>query len=387
MKILFYRYGSILEPAITECFRQAGLEVAEETTQISKKDIPASQIASSVSDLLAKDSFLFVFSVNFFPAVSDVCNIYRIPYVCWSVDCPVMELFSPSLAHPCNRVFLFDRAQYEQFRPQNPSGIFHLPLATDVAHWDKTISSATEQIRKPYRSDVSFVGSLYENKKEYRKHPGISEKTSGYIQGLIEAQLLVYGHNFIADALTEEVTGELETLCDIPYGPVRSYISDYLIGYEVACEERHRLLNLLSEQVSVDLYTNSNTGGISPGIRIHKGVKTLTEMPLVFHESKINLNLSVCPIRSGLPLRVFDICGCGGFLLTNYQEELAELYEPGTEAEFFTSAEELTDKACYYLAHEEQRKAIAQKGYERTLREHTIAHRIRTMMQHVMRTL
>ena len=147
------------------------------------------------------------------------------------------------------------------------------------------------------------------------------------------------------------------------------------------------MINLLAGQFPVDLYTNSNTSGISSAVRLHSGVKTLTEMPLVFHESKINLNMTLPPIRTGLPLRIFDVCGCGGFLLTNYQSELTELYTPGEEVECFTSREELLDKVRYYLHHEEQRHAIAQRGYTRTKQEHTVAHRIRTMMQYVLRSI
>ena len=86
-----------------------------------------------------------------------------------------------------------------------------------------------------------------------------------------------------------------------------------------------------------------------------------TEMPLVFHESRINLNITMRPIATGLSLRLFDVCGCGGFLLTNWQEELPELYEPGVEAEYFGSKEELLDKAGYYLEHDEERAEIARR--------------------------
>ena len=128
IRVLFYRYGSICEPDVIDCFRQAGLTVVEEKTQITDKKITPSQTAETVSGLLSAERFLFVFTINFFPAVSDVCRIHDTPYVCWTVDSPVMELFSPSLKNSCNRVFLFDRAQYKTFASRNPGHIFHLPV-------------------------------------------------------------------------------------------------------------------------------------------------------------------------------------------------------------------------------------------------------------------
>ena len=38
---------------------------------------------------------------------------------------------------------------------------------------------------------------------------------------------------------------------------------------------------------------------------------------------------------------------------------------------------DLVEKVRYYLKHEDERAAIAQAGYERTLREHTYVHRFR----------
>ena len=46
---------------------------------------------------------------------------------------------------------------------------------------------------------------------------------------------------------------------------------------------------------------------------------------------KIYLNMTIKPIQTGLPLRIFDIMGCGGFLMTNYQAELPEYFEIGTD--------------------------------------------------------
>lgn len=108
MKILFYRYGSICEPDIIEGFEELGIEVSQITEEIANKNLVFGDSARIVSNYLLDHPHDAVFSVNFFPIVSDVCNIFKIPYISWTVDSPVMELFSKSIANPCNRVFLFD---------------------------------------------------------------------------------------------------------------------------------------------------------------------------------------------------------------------------------------------------------------------------------------
>lgn len=50
--------------------------------------------------------------------------------------------------------------------------------------------------------------------------------------------------------------------------------------------------------------------------------------------------------------RIWDVCGCGGFLLTNYQEELTDYFEIGTDVECYFSKEELFDKIDFYLKHD-----------------------------------
>ena len=53
----------------------------------------------------------FVLTIWF---IAEVCNIFQIRYLCLTVDAPVLELFSNSIQLPWNRIFLFDRAQYER---------------------------------------------------------------------------------------------------------------------------------------------------------------------------------------------------------------------------------------------------------------------------------
>ena len=104
-------------------------------------------------------------------------------------------------------------------------------------------------------------------------------------------------------------------------------------------------------------------------------------MPKVFQASKINLNMTIRPIETGLSLRVWDILGCGGFLLTNYQSEIPDYFEIGRDLETYESMEELEQKIQYYLTHEEERLEIAINGYEKVARHHTYEIRLAQMLK------
>lgn len=386
MNILFYRYGSICEPDIIASFKHLGFNITEDTREVYNKQLLPSDCIKGLNELLKQDTYSFVFSINFFPSVSDVCNIWGIPYLCLIVDSPVLELFSTSLANPCNKIFLFDRQLYNDFHHINPDGIFHIPLATNVRDNYATATTASAADRARFSSDISFIGSLYSEKCLYNQIT-LPEKMRGYVDGLIEAQLLVYGYNFIEECVTPElieafckVRPELINFPDSMKVDTKAVIAQHIISVKVAEQERLRYLKVLSEHFNVDLYTGSDTSSM-PLIHNRGFAKTNTEMPIIFHQSKINLNLTAKSIRSGLSLRIFDVLGCEGFLITNYQAELPEHFNIGEDLEAYTSLDDLMGKCEYYLSHDKDRQEIAHNGFEKVKKYHTYDIRLTQMLE------
>lgn len=387
MKILFYRYGSICEPDIIDGFEELGHTVSQITEEVTNKNLVFGESARIVSNYLFEHPQDLVFTINFFPIISDVCNIFKIPYLCWTVDSPVMELFTKSIQNPCNRIFLFDRAQYEEIAPLNPGHVFHFPLAVNIKGKKQVIQTATESERVRFSSDISFVGSLYTEKCPYDKLTEPPEYLLGYLNGLMEAQLRVYGYYFVEELLTDEIVAAFKAhLPGFYTNPLDNFLTDkkttaqLYIGNKLTALERMQMMTQLSEHFSVDLYTGSDTSTL-PHIHNRGFAKSLTEMPVIFHESKINLNPTSRAIRSGLPQRIFDIMGCGGFVLTNYQPELPEIFALNSEVAAYSSLEEMLDLISYYLEHENTRKEIAHNGFERVARDYNYPVRLEQLLQ------
>ena len=103
-------------------------------------------------------------------------------------------------------------------------------------------------------------------------------------------------------------------------------------------------------------------------------------MPKVFKTAKINLNISLKTIRTGIPLRVLDIMACKGFVISNYQEELGEYFRLGEELVTYGDLEELYYLCDYYLKHEEERKKIAANGQERIRLDFGFTDRLRKIL-------
>ncbi len=94
----------------------------------------------------------------------------------------------------------------------------------------------------------------------------------------------------------------------------------------------------------------------------------------VFSNSKININISSsspCPEIKQIKGRIFEVPMCGGFLLTDYVDELETYFDIGKEIVCYDDKEDLVRKIKYYLKNDSERKEIAASGYRAVLERNT----------------
>lgn len=322
----------------------------------------------------------FVFSFDYFPVISKVCNILEVTYVSWVYDNPLVSLYSYTLANPCNRVFLFDRQEYLFFQNNGIPTVHYLPLAAAPGRLRADADSS--DIARKYSADISFVGSLYTEPRHqlYHRIQNLPLRTRGYLDAIMQAQKQVYGASFVEELLNEDILSDLRRACPCPPNSdgveTESYLySNYFLLRHVTAMERTELIRKIGRKHSLQLYTN-DSAYICPGCINHGPVDYYEEAPYVFCHSRINLNITLRSIKSGIPLRAFDIMGSQGFLLTNYQEDFLDCFTPDQDYVYYTDADDLMTKIEYYLCHEKERAEIAHAGYEQILRYHTYEHRI-----------
>lgn len=83
----------------------------------------------------------------------------------------------------------------------------------------------------------------------------------------------------------------------------------------------------------------------------------------------------------GCNLRLFETAGCGAFQIVDWRPNLYKFLEPEREVVTFHSRRELKEKVDYYLAHDEERQAIADRAYARAHAEHTYRHRLTQLLE------
>ena len=86
------------------------------------------------------------------------------------------------------------------------------------------------------------------------------------------------------------------------------------------------------------------------------------------NRSKIGVNFSFSVDSHQLKARVFEILLSGALLLESENPQIACLFEEGRDYVAFRDEGELVDKTRYYLAHENERREIAERGRDKAAR-------------------
>ncbi len=382
MNIIFYRYKSICEPDFIDAFKALGVDVIQDKDGMDHS-LDLEQKINRLGNMIYDNKPLFVFSINYLPFVAILCEKLHVIYIAVTVDCPVFEIFNTSIRSQFNRIFLFDKAQYESIHEENPQCIFHLPLGAATTRLNETLGDTSD-----YKYDISFVGSLYNEKDPMSAIGSLPNELLAQFDQAYEKQFSsdVYGMNELQKVVDHRLISELKKSSDSFYPSdmsvfdISEYVAlnDYLAPH-ITYLERVKLLNHIGDSIDtaeLHFFTQSNTIDLSKNIYIHGGVNSLTEMPFVFRQSKVNLNITTRSITSGLSQRIWDILGCRGFLITNYQPEIDMYFKDGYHLVSYKNYEELIEKIEYYLSNDEERQTIAQNGWDKVNEDGSVLNRV-----------
>jgi len=386
-KILFLTWKSFGNDDVIDAFRREDHEVTkfaysdkDEPDDASAVERMATQIRQSGADC--------VFSFNYFPVAALACRELGVPYLSWIYDSPYVRIYHYSIAYPTNHVFVFDSSVYLEFHNAGIQTVHFLPMAANTERL--SAMKDFEMFRKTgwkNAHEVAFIGSLYtEAHNFYDRMTGIKDYTRGYLEGMMAAQSKVYGYNFVQETLKAhpELIEDMRQFLPMTPGhdsveSIEYLFAQYVINRQITALERKELLSAVSERFGLDLYTPDQSFQMK-GCTNHGKVDYYDMAPYVFKQAKINLNISLRSIIAGMPLRAFDIMGAGGFLLTNFQSDFLEFFVPGEDYVYFESKADMMDKIAYYLAHEEERRQIAESGCRKIAEQHTYRHRVREML-------
>lgn len=376
MKVLYFQWHSFMNRGIERALQK--LEIAYDSffyqfTDWEKDDT----FCEKLEQKLKEGIYDRVFSVNFAPLISQVCEKMQIRYLSWVYDSPLHIRDLSVLTNRCNIIYFFDRMQAQEIRKLGVDAR-HLSLAVDTEVFHVNPNDAK---RRLYETDISLVGKLYQTEYQYYLQP-LNSYQRGYLEGIIQSQLKIYGGYLIPELITDELLTDL----NISYAKASNNQVvmgrrelEFLLACETTGRERYFALALLSRHFKTAIYSTQQDERLTEA-QFKGYADYYNDMPYIFRLSRMNLNISLKTIQTGIPLRVIDVMGCGGCVLTNYQEEILEYFTSEQECIVYENLEDLYAKTEYYLSHETQRQRIAQNGYEKVKRDFTFEERIKTIL-------
>lgn len=391
-KILVYLWRSNSERTLIGCLERLGFTVFTFQRPINNYHADAEFALEMIRELHGKKPDA-VFSYDYFPLIASVCCTNQLPYLSWIYDWPLYTLWSPTIRYETNYLFCFDRMGTDELIARGAVHACHLPLAVDI--WDRERwfldHSVADAALKKFRSEIAFVGSFYNEKKNRLRSAKLTEYTRGYLEGVICAQLPIYGCNLLNEGvLNAQVVQELIAACELKLG--KEFETDTVqlaadcVSMEVTARERESLILQLGQAYEVSVYTASEPDerfADCKGIHFRGTVDDEKELPFVYRAGRINLNMTSRTITSGIPLRVLDVLACGGFLITNYQPEIAELFKDGQELVIYTDVHDCIDKVSYYLKNDAAREKIARRGHDAVKERFRLDAAVKTMLDHL----
>ena len=381
MKILLYRWKVFNQDDVKSAIEYFGHEVHDYTeTVIDKDDETGFKLRDYAELRQVFSAYDCVFSLNYFPHVSDLCEELGKKYIAWTVDSPLISLYHQSLFNKCNYIFIFDRFYAEELKSLGAEHVWYLPLAVNCSRVGKITDSLTADERNKWHSKVSFVGGMYHRNSYDEIKDKLPEYLRGYFDAAMAAQMEIYGDSIFDKVLTVDI---LEKLCELidfkqderAFSDIALVFSSTFLGFKLANIERVQILNKLARHFPTDLYTDDPDKELI-GVNLKGAVNYMTDMPKVFNCSRININPVMRNIRTGIPLRAWDIVGAGGFLMTSFQLEYMDFFENGKDYVYYESHDDLLRKTEYYLNHEDERAQIARNGHEKAVKFHSYEKRL-----------
>ena len=388
MSILFIGTYSYLRWGIEETLKKLNIQY-----DVCDYDFSDLEKDDKFCELLDKkmliEKYELVFSVNFFPLVSIVCMSRQVKYYSWVHDNPLHIRNQELLLNDCNEMFFSDRQQAAEYAAVGVNA-HHLPPAVSTMVFDHVMVYGNKADTDKYKADLSLISHAYET--AYNEYAStLAPYLKGYLEGIIEAQSKLYGayiiNELVNDGLIAAVNASYtdknrdgQKTCG---GVLNNEELEYTLACEVTNREQRKVISVLAQDCDVALY-DYDLFNVVNGVRQEGKIDYITRVPLISRNSKINLNVSFKMIKSGIPLSVLDIMACGGFVLTNYQEEIAEYLAPGNACAMYESIEDMREKALFYLTHEDERIQIAARGRELVEQQFTFESRIKEMFGKIL---
>lgn len=302
----------------------------------------------------------------------------RLPLASWFVDNPhlVLHLYD-KLVSPWTTLFTWDTDNIESLHALGFEHVHYLPLGSDTERFKPT----NVRGRKEWQSEVSFVGnSMVHKVTAVKKRSSIpAALTKNLVQ--LGAEFSASDERFIEAFLRTNKPDLYKSFCSITDMENKLHFEAMLTWeatkqYRLSCVTSTFPFSplIVGDDGWHEIIPSTVDWSYLPAINYYD------DLPRFYPCSSINFNCTSKQMKGAVNQRVFDVPAVEAFILTDYREQVENLFELDKEIICYHSPEEAKELIKKYLASPAERNAIAKAARKRVLAHHTYEHRVASLI-------
>ncbi|WP_291327376.1 glycosyltransferase [Desulfovibrio sp. UCD-KL4C] len=384
-KILFFNRPYFLTGEIISALDRLG--ISYRTVDIGLGDTVREGFVEDLLKTVVEFKPDFALTVNHFGVdregkLTDLLLKLKLPLASWFVDNPHLVLYRyKDISPELTAIFTYDAGNLEIMHDKGFDNVFYLPLATDPCRFKAGMSG-----KNSWRSKVSFVGNsmadAVANSLASAQLPAtISNKYQRFAAEFCESSDISVEAYFkrnhpqifetIETFATDEQKLSFESL--ITWEATRQYrlsCVKAILGFTP----------LIVGDYGWHVLLDSN------GWRYLSSLDYYTDLPAFYPMSDVSFNCTSRQMKGAVNQRVFDVPACGGFILTDYREQMENLFDPDSEIISYRNVKEIPQVLERCIKDKKMRAKISAAALKRILSEHTYEHRLLSLLDKMRKT-
>ncbi len=371
-RVLFFDSSYFLCGEIQATFNRLGYEYI--SLEIDKGGIGNAQFIERLLKTVIDFRPDFVLTVNHFGLdregkLSALLEKLQLPLASWFVDNPHLILHHYEQPGCANTVlFTYDAGNLALLKDKGFENVHYLPLATDPERFKPKRQST---IPKEWISDVSFVGnSMTAPVARSLRDAGLSSPwDQQYVQ--LAAQFNDSAHTSVMEFIGSHHPQWQEMHAALPTREHQLALES-LITWEATRQYRQSCIREILPFTPL-IVGDEGWKKLLPakGWRHLPRLDYYVDLPHFYPCAKINFNCTSTQMKGAVNQRVFDVPACGGFILTDYRNQMEDLFDMDTEIIVFHSRDEIPEQIQRLLSDKQKRNKVIQAARRRILSQHT----------------
>lgn len=293
--------------------------------------------------------------------LGDLLDACEIPVACWYCDSPFFVLRKGGVpASKMTSLFVWEKGYLPILIDHGAADVHHLPLACDA---NRFAESGTSGQSPSYVA--SFVGdSMRGACARWQANLGLAERA--WQQKFLHAM----------QARPRICHARGANLAQKQHPEVAMW--DALGAATFVATQAYRD-HVLQQLPPADLHVFGDVGWkgvLNPETTLHGPIVYGPQLGQIYKNASININATSLQMPTAVNQRVFDIPLAGGFVISDAQADVYELFDVGTQAAVFNDACELKSLYHHYRRRPQARLEMVKRAQHRIRSCHTFQHRM-----------